>query len=72
MTAQFKVGDLVVLTGEGCNQPARQLMAIWTVKSFAPEHRIRVYINPDMQLAEGLASLGEKVYPFSWLVSYKT
>lgn len=32
----LELGDLVVLTGKGCNQPAPELMAIWTVEHLTP------------------------------------
>ena len=33
MTAAIQPGDLVVLTREGCNRSANELIAIWTVKN---------------------------------------
>ena len=33
MTTSIQPGDLVVLTREGCNRSANELMAIWTVKN---------------------------------------
>lgn len=65
----FNPGDWVVLTGQGCNQPASELMAIWVVEQLTPEHAIVVF-NPDIQVTR-LDPLPRKRYPLSWLVLYR-
>lgn len=70
MTSPFKVGDRVVLTRGGCNQPAFELMAIWTVKGFLYA-QVKVEIDPSIQTVQGLDRIGERRYPPDWLVLYR-
>uniref|UniRef100_A0A832H2Z8 Uncharacterized protein n=1 Tax=Oscillatoriales cyanobacterium SpSt-402 TaxID=2282168 RepID=A0A832H2Z8_9CYAN len=65
----FNVGDLVVLTGEGCNQPAPELMAIWRVERLTDTYAA-VKFDPDVQIAH-MEGLERKRYPLDWLILYK-
>lgn len=65
----FAVGDLVVLTGGGCNQPASELMAIWTIERLTNTHAA-VKFDADVQITR-LEGLERKRYPLTWLVLYK-
>lgn len=69
MNTPFQVGDQVVLTGGGCNQPAPELMAVWTVERLTPEHAIVIF-NPNIQVSR-LDPLPRKRYPFNWLALYR-
>ena len=71
MIAQFKLGDLVVLTRDGCNRSANELMAIWTVKSVRDDSAL-VEMQPGHQTVEDLPILSVRRYPLNSLVLYKT
>lgn len=66
----FHPGDLVVLTGKGCDRPAVELMAIWTVVKFRG-NQVIVKFEPEKQTVEGLEDLGFRNFPVSWLVLYR-
>ena len=71
MTATLEPGDLVVLTREGCNRSANELMAIWTVKNVRDDSAM-VEMQPENQTVEGLPVLSARRYLLNWLVLYKT
>jgi hypothetical protein len=66
----FRPGDLVLLTGKGCDRPAPELMAIWTVHQFRGNQAI-IKFEPQHQTVEGLEELGFRNFPASWLVLYR-
>ena len=70
MTATLEPGDLVVLTREGCNRSANELMAIWTVKNVRDDSAM-VEMQPEHQTVEGLPVLNTRRYSLDWLVLYK-
>ena len=71
MTAAIQPGDLVVLTGEGCNRSANELMAIWTVKNVRDDS-VMVEMQLENQTVEDLPILSVRRYPLNSLVLYKT
>ena len=70
MTATLEPGDLVVLTREGCNRSANELMAIWTVKNVRDDFAM-VEMQPENQTVEDLPVLNTRRYSLDWLVLYK-
>ena len=71
MTTSIQPGDLVVLTREGCNRSANELMAIWTVKNVRDDSAM-VEMQPENQTVEGLPVLNTHRYSLDCLVLYKT
>ena len=69
MTATLEPGDLVVLTREGCNRSANELMAIWTVKNVRDDFAM-VEMQPGHQTVEDLPVLSARRYLLTWLVLY--
>lgn len=67
---QFQPGDLVVLTGKGCDRPAPDLMALWTVVKFRG-NQVIIKFEAEKQTVEGLEDLGFRNFPASWLVLYR-
>ena len=70
MTTAIQPGDLVVLTRDGCNRSANELMAIWTVKSVRDDSAM-VEIQPEHQTVVDLPVLSARRYLLTWLVLYK-
>ncbi len=70
MTTAIQPGDLVVLTREGCNRSANELMAIWTVKSVRDDSAL-VEMQPENQTVADLPVLSARRYLLTWLVLYK-
>lgn len=68
---QVEPGDLVVLTGEGCNRSANELMAIWTVKNVRDDSAM-VEMHPEKQTVEDLPVLSPRRYLLTWLVLYRS
>lgn len=66
----LRPGDLVLLTGKGCDRPVAELMAIWTVHQFRG-NQVIVKFEPEKQTVEGLEDLGFRNFPASWLVLYR-
>ena len=71
MTPAIQPGDLVVLTREGCNRSANELMEIWTVKNVRDDSAL-VEMQPGHQTVEDLPILSVRRYPLNSLVLYKT
>lgn len=69
-STSFQPGDLVLLTGKGCDRPAAELMAIWTVVELQGD-QVVVSFDPGKQTVEGLAELGTRRFPVTWLVLYR-
>ena len=70
VTTAIQPGDLVVLTREGCNRSANELMAIWTVKNVRDDLAM-VEMQPEHQTVEDLPMLSARRYLLDWLVLYK-
>ena len=70
MTATLEPGDLVVLTRDGCNRSANELMAIWTVKNVRDDSAM-VEMQPENQTVTNLPVLSARRYLLTWLVLYK-
>ena len=70
VTTAIQPGDLVVLTREGCNRFANELMAIWTVKNVRDDLAM-VEMQPEHQTVEDLPMLSARRYLLDWLVLYK-
>ncbi len=66
----FQPGDLVLLTGKGCDRPAVELMAIWTVIQLR-ENQVIVKFEAKQQTVEGIEDLGTRNFPVNWLVLYR-
>lgn len=66
----FQPGDLVLLTGKGCDRPAVELMAIWTVVQLR-ENQVIVKFEAKKQTVEGIEELGTRNFPVNWLVLYR-
>ena len=56
VTTAIQPGDLVVLTREGCNRSANELMAIWTVKNVRDDSAL-VEMQSENQTVEDLPVL---------------
>jgi hypothetical protein len=69
-SSQFQPGDLVVLTGKGCDRPVAELMAIWTVHRFRG-NQVIIRFDPEKQTVKGLEDMGFRNFPASWLVLYQ-
>ena len=68
-TTAIQPGDLVVLTRDGCNRSANELMAIWTVKNVRDDSAM-VEMQPENQTVEDLPVLSARRYLLTWLVLY--
>ncbi len=66
----FHPGDLVLLTGGGCNRPPSELMAVWTVVAVRGS-QVQIKFEPEHQTVEGLEVKGDRTFPVSWLVLYR-
>ncbi len=66
----FQPGDLVLLTGKGCDRPTVELMAIWTVIQLR-ENQVIVKFEAKQQTVEGIEDLGTRNFPVNWLVLYR-
>ena len=69
VTTAIQPGDLVVLTWEGCNRFANELMAIWTMKNVRDDSA-KVEMQPGHQTVEDLPILSVRRYLLNWLVLY--
>ena len=69
-TTAIQPGDLVVLTRDGCNRSANELMAIWTVKNVRDDSAM-VEMQPENQTVTNLPVLSARRYLLTWLVLYK-
>ncbi|MEX0272490.1 hypothetical protein AB3R30_25590 [Leptolyngbyaceae cyanobacterium UHCC 1019] len=67
----IRPGNLVVLTRDGCDLSANELMAIWTVKDVRDDSAMgEMQLNH--QTIEELPMLNTRRYSLDWLVLYKT
>jgi hypothetical protein len=67
---QFQPGDLVLLTGKGCDRPVAETQAVWTVVKFRGNQAI-IRFDPEMQVVKNLEVSGFRNFPASWLVLYR-